>query len=707
MIAQGTTSPPGKRRERWRRLRLLALGLAFSLAMAAILIVPLLPSNRVTLEVGDVAPTDIRAPRRVTYISKIETAQEEERAASAVQPIYGPPETRIARQQVARAYQVLDFLTSVRADSYATAYQKRQAIAAIVDLELPPEVVSALLALSDASWKRVRQETINVLDQMMRRPIREDAMDEAYRQVSSLISLALSDQEAMVVEGLVRGLLVPNTFYDAEATEAARQAAREGVAPVEHTLLPGEVILRSGEIVTDLDLEALEAVGLRQRTARWGEIGGTALLVLLTTVSMGLSIRRFHPHVWQRERNLALVAFLFVFFVLVAKVMMPGRTVLPYLFPAAALAIFVSVLLGPALAVIVGILLGAIVGFITQGSLELAAYVALGSLVAALVLERVERVNAFFWAGIYVALTNIAVVLAFRLPEGATDTVGMVTLVAVGVLNGALSASLTLAGLFVVGNLFDITTSLQLLELARPSHPLLSELLHKAPATYHHTVMVANLAEQAAERIGANPLLTRVGAFYHDIGKIVRPHFFSENQMDGVNIHDRLDPYTSAEILISHVTDGLELAKKYRLPSRVRAFIPEHHGTMRVSFMYQKALQEAGGDPSKVDEARFRYPGPKPQSKETAILMLADGCESAVRAARPTSVEEIEKIVRKIVEARLADGQLDECDLTLRELKQVAQSFVETLRGVYHPRVKYPEPEERQGLKHSLGRFSR
>ncbi|RMF27784.1 MAG: HDIG domain-containing protein, partial [Chloroflexi bacterium] len=256
-------------------------------------------------------------------------------------------------------------------------------------------------------------------------------------------------------------------------------------------------------------------------------------------------------------------------------------------------------------------------------------------------------------------------------------------------------ASLTLAGLFVVGNLFDITTSLQLLELARPSHPLLSELLHKAPATYHHTVMVANLAEQAAERIGANPLLTRVGAFYHDVGKIVRPHFFSENQMDGVNIHDRLDPYTSAEILISHVTDGLELAKKYRLPSRVRAFIPEHHGTMRVSFMYQKALQEAGGDPSKVDETRFRYPGPKPQSKETAILMLADGCESAVRAARPTSVEEIERIVRKIVEARLADGQLDECDLTLRELKQVAQSFVETLRGVYHPRVKYPEPEER------------
>jgi putative nucleotidyltransferase with HDIG domain len=243
--------------------------------------------------------------------------------------------------------------------------------------------------------------------------------------------------------------------------------------------------------------------------------------------------------------------------------------------------------------------------------------------------------------------------------------------------------------------LFDITTTLQLLELARPTHPLLNELLRKSPGTYHHTLMVANLAEQAAERIGANPLLTRVGAFYHDIGKTARPYMFVENQVEGSNVHDQLNPRTSAEIIISHVRDGLEMAKRYRLPTRVRAFIPEHHGTMRVSFLYQKAVEVSPNGADGVDEAAFRYPGPRPQSKETALLMLADGCEAAVRAGRPASTEEIDSIVRKVINDRIAWGQLDECPLTLADIDKTRDSFVTTLQGVFHPRLRYPGQNEK------------
>jgi putative nucleotidyltransferase with HDIG domain len=229
------------------------------------------------------------------------------------------------------------------------------------------------------------------------------------------------------------------------------------------------------------------------------------------------------------------------------------------------------------------------------------------------------------------------------------------------------------------------------LELTRPNHPLQQLLLMKAPGTYHHTLMVANLAEQAAERIGANALLVRVGAFYHDVGKTARPYMFVENQAEGSNVHEKLDARTSAEIITRHVQDGLDLAKRYRLPSSIRAFIPEHHGTMRASFLYHKALQQAGGDASKLDEQVFRYPGPKPQSKETALLMLADGCEAAVRAAHPSSEKELSEIVRKVINDRIACNQLNECPLTLHDLDVIRESFTLTLQGVFHPRIQYPE----------------
>jgi putative nucleotidyltransferase with HDIG domain len=690
---------------RWARLRLALIGLVFVVALTVLLIVPLLPAAqvKVSLQVGDVAPDDIRAPRRLEYNSQIETDRERDRAAASVEDIYDPPETRVARQQLSRAQDILAYINSVRQDVYATPGRRVTLIQAIPDsdlhLAMTQDKTQQILDLNDTAWTKVRDEVERVLDQAMRDSIREDELSQARTRVRALVDVRrINEEEVAIVSTLVQGLLVPNTFVNVEQTDAARQKARDEVQPVPRTFEAGEIVLREGDTVTELEMEALQELGLLQRKTEWREIGGELALVLLTTTILGLALARYQPDLLAgRSRNVALVASLFILFVVLAKLMVPGRTILPYLFPAAALSMLVTVLLNPELAIVASLILAGLVGNIADNSLELTIYAASGALVAALVLRRVERVNAFLWAGVYVGLTNVAVVLVFRLPGDTTDALGMLTLILVGVGNGALVASsLTLAVFFIVGNLFDITTSLKLLELAQPSHPLLRRLLLKAPGTYHHTLMIANLAEQAAERIGADALLTRVGAFYHDIGKTVRPHFFTENQMDGLNPHDRLDPYTSAEILSGHVTDGLDLAKRYRLPSRVRAFISEHHGDARVSFMYRKAVEAAGGDASQVDEGRFRYVGPKPQSRETALLMLADTAEAITKSKRPNSVEELEELVDRAIKIRMEQGQLDECDLTLRDLQIVRESFVDTLKGLYHTRIEYPEPEPAQ-----------
>jgi hypothetical protein len=689
---------------RWARARIALVGLLFVVALTTLLIVPILPTGRVTYQVGDVAREDIRALRRLEYVSQLATESERARAAAAVEDTYDLPETRVARQQIARAQEILAYITSVRQDVYATPEEKVALIQAIPDPDLrqvlTPSLIQRLLAIDDGRWAKVSDEVVRVLDQAMRTSIRDQDLAQARARVPTLVDVRrVDDEEERIVSALVRGLLVPNTFINGEQTAAARQQARDAVKPIPSIFEADEIVLREGDIVSDLDLEALDALGLLQTEAGWRQVAGVVALVLLVTVILGLALSRYQPDLLTgRSRSVAVVGLLFIAFVLLAKIMVPGRAVLPYLYPAAALSMLVTVLLNPELAIIATLVLAILVGQMSADSLELAVYVVAGGIVAALALRRVERVNAFFRIGIYVALANVVVVLIFRLPDNATDLLGMLTLIVVALVNGPLVASLTLAIFFVVGNLFDITTSLKLLELSQPSHPLQRRLLLQAPGTYHHTLIIANLAEQAAEVIGANALLTRVGAFYHDIGKTMRPQFFTENQMDGVNPHDQLDPYTSADIIGAHVTDGVELAKRYRLPSRVQAFIREHHGDAFISFMYQKAVEEAGGDKSKVDEGRFRYVGPKPQSKETALVMLADTTEAITKSKRPGSKEELEEVVARAIKIRVEQGQLDDSALTLRDLEIIRQSFVDTLTGLYHSRIEYPEPKSVQSL---------
>jgi putative nucleotidyltransferase with HDIG domain len=672
----------------WTVIRAILSGLVFVLVVSSILIFEFMPVDRIILDEGDVSDSDIRAPREITYVSQTLTEEAKDRAAAAVKDIYDPPDARVARQQVTKARQILDYIDSVRQDPYATPEQQRQWIEAIPDLGLQTEIIDQILSLSEENWQAVQAETLSVVDEAMREEIRESQLDQARGRVSTLVDLALSEVQAEIVSELASDLIKPNSFYNAEKTDEAKQSARESVKPVSQTIAKGEIILREGDIVTSLDVEALSALGLRQAEIEWQGAASTIIFVLLITIVLGLYLVRFRPEYWGRWPRMLLLLFLLVLFILAAKLMVPDQTTRSYLLPTAALSMLLTVLLGPQLAITATVLFSMIVGFMAGGSLELTTYALVGGLIASLSLSKVEKLNAFFWAGVYVALANMAVILAFRLPKQNYDAVQFLTLAGFSLVNGGLSASLTLAGFYLLGTLFDITTSLQLMELARPTHPLLRELLLKAPGTYHHSILVSNMAEEAAGRIGADALLARVGAYYHDIGKTTRPYFFVDNQMGGVNVHERLDSHTSAQIIISHTQDGLDLAKKYHLPHKVRDFITQHHGTSLATYFYRQALESEG---DKVNEEDFRYPGPKPQTKEVAIVMLADSCEAAVRAERPDSLEGIEELVRKVIGSKVLDRQLDECDLTLRDLDEIRSAFVSILQGVFHPRIKYPE----------------
>ncbi len=455
------------------------------------------------------------------------------------------------------------------------------------------------------------------------------------------------------------------------------------------TIERNEVILRAGDIVSPLDIEALDALGLRQSTWSWNEVYGATGFVLLLVAGFLYYLWRQESYLWLERTGPTLLALGVVAFLFLGKIFIPAHTLLPYLFPYAALTMLLAALLNFRVALVTTGLFMLAVGWLTGGNLELMTYAVCAALVGALRLGRGERLASFATAAGHIAVTNLLVVGVFRLAAGQGDVRGLAELAAAATINGPLTVTLTIVGIYLVGAVFGVTTPLQLIEISRPTHPLLRQLLLKAPGTYHHTLIVSNMAERAAEAIGADALLTRVGAYYHDVGKTIRPYFFIENRTEGMDPHARLDPYTSAQIIISHVQDGVDLARKHRLPERVVEFIPEHQGTLLVSYFYHQAVKQAGS-PDAVDRSQFRYPGPKPQSRETAITMLADGAEATVRSKRPNTIEEIEQIVAESIQTRVIAGQLDECPLTLSDLQEIRRAFVDVLRGLHHPRIEYP-----------------
>ncbi len=412
-------------------------------------------------------------------------------------------------------------------------------------------------------------------------------------------------------------------------------------------------------------------------------------------------IWRFRPAFWHRDNVLVLIGLLLVGATLAIK-LTEGRLTLPYFLPTAAIGMLLVILLDASVATIVIALVAIVGGVVNGASLEFATYTFLGGMAGILTVRKGDRLQAFVQAAIAVFVVNAMVVSVFSL-LGARDIRGVVELWFASAVSAAGSSVAAVGTFAVLGSVFGILTVFQLLELANPSQPLLRRLLVETPGTYHHSLMVGNLAERAAEAIGADPLVTRVAAYYHDVGKLANPLAFIENQAGAENIHDELEPEVSAQVLKQHVADGIDIAYRAKLPKALIAYIPQHHGTAIMSYFFARAKERAAepyGGPATaegakaaaaVDERRFRHAGPKPQTREAALIMLADGVEASVRSLSSRDEPAIRAMVSRIIEERISDGQFDECDLTLRDLERIKTAFVEQLLGMYHTRIAYPQ----------------
>jgi putative nucleotidyltransferase with HDIG domain len=496
---------------------------------------------------------------------------------------------------------------------------------------------------------------------------------------------------------------VPNSSFSQDATDKARDKAADDVQPVMVTIQSDQVIVHGGDVVTPSVYEALQQFGLTEGRPDFARLAGWFVLSILLVALLLAWVWRFRPEVWHRNNVLLLVGLLIVVATFALK-LSAGRSILPFFVPTAAVGMLLAILLDAGAATIVMAMLAVVAGATNGATLELAAYVFLGGLAGIVSIRRGDRLHVFVEAGISVAIINVLVVLTFSLlGQRTVDIRGAVELVA-ACLAGAGGSAVAAVGTFaVLGNLFDILTVFQLLELANPSQPLLRRLLMETPGTYHHSIMVGNLAERAAESIGADPLLARVAAYYHDIGKLANPLAFIENQAGAENVHDQLTPEESAQILKQHVADGIDIAYKNHLPKPLIAFIPQHHGTALMSYFFAKAREEAAAPfgglathdgkaaAGAIDKRRFRHAGPKPQSKEAAIIMLADGVEASVRSLAARDEPAIRAMVGRIIEERMTDGQFDECALTLGDVERIREAFVAQLLGMYHQRIAYPQ----------------
>jgi cyclic-di-AMP phosphodiesterase PgpH len=419
---------------------------------------------------------------------------------------------------------------------------------------------------------------------------------------------------------------------------------------------------------------------------------GMIIIILSITIIANYYFVRYKPKFMQEQKKLIFLELMVVIILIIAKIINYFQiSYLIYLVPVAMASILTAVLINTDIAVMLTVFLSLLTGLVFNSDFSVVVSSFIGGLVGIFSVARVNQRNDLVRAGFNVSWVLVIVILGLTMNMSFSSWLYILWSVLTGVLNGILVAILANGLLPYLENAFGMTSSVKLLELSNPSQPLLKKLLVEAPGTYHHSVIVGNLAETAADNIGANSLLTRVGAYYHDIGKMKRAYFFTDNQFGGENPHDKLSPNLSSLIIKSHVKDGVEMAREHNLPESIIDIIKEHHGTNLISFFYQEAMKDNKHD--SVEEGDFHYDGPKPQSRESAIIMLADIVEASLRSKQfnKSNHNRIEGMVRELIREKLTEGQLDESELTLKDLDIIVDSFVKVLTGIYHQRVDYPE----------------
>ncbi|MGB4694096.1 MAG: HDIG domain-containing metalloprotein [Limnochordia bacterium] len=689
------------------------LGGLITAAILAILLIGALPAG-VQIEVGEVAKRDIVAP--ITAINSGETERlKEEAARQALREAADDPSFYQINPAVVLGVEedvtgVLNLLRQgIAPEDAGDAEQPEQLNISEIDrrlirdwqIEIPQRNLEAVVSLSLAEFDRFAQITAELVLAAMEERISEDGLRDARDAFEESVKRSgLRDdlEQAAVVLG--RQLIRPNLVLDTERVQEAVAQAEQAVQPVQ--IIQGEIIIRKGDVVRPEHISLMRDVGLLKTGRDYGAAAGRTLLVLAVVALMGVYLRQNRLQVLENPAHMGLVGSVVVTVLLLGRLFsMLAWPEAVYLNPSALVGLLLTLLLDPKVATMATVVTAVLLGVISDFSWAVGILALVGGLTAVLSVSKVSQRGDLMRAGSIVGGVNVLLMVALGLV--GKDS-GLLIHSYLGLLSGVLASIVAIGVLPYLESAFKITSPIRLLELSNPNHPLLRRLMLEAPGTYHHSILVGNLAEAAAEAVGADGLLARVGSHYHDIGKLKRPYFFVENQVGKDNPHDKMAPSLSTLIVTSHVKDGLELASEYKLPDVVTQFIAQHHGTDLVRFFYHRAT-EASED-SSVEEKDFRYPGPKPQGKEVAIVSLADAVEAAVRSLTKPTPGKIEGLVRKIIKDRLNSGQLDESDLTFQDMDRIANAFVKVIMGMFHTRVEYPEKitkEEIEGKKGKNG----
>lgn len=680
-------------------------GIVF-VALAAILVFDALPMG-VMVEVGQVARKDLAAP--ITAVNQRKTEERKEEAArQTLLEVSEDPEYYVLNPTIVLRVEenitgVLNLLRLGVAEEMGEEEGAKEPLTVseidrrlIRDwkMELPLSTIEAVVNLTLPEFDQFAQTLTTLVLATMEEPIHEDDLRDARDDFEASVEdvrLAPALQEAGTIIG--RQLIQPNLVLDTEKVNRARQAAVDSVEPV--LIMKGEVIVRKGDVVRPEHIELLRDVGLLKTGRDYGAVLGVILLTAILLVLGGTYLYQNRSDVLQNEPLLALVGSVLITMLLLGELFsVISWSGARFLNPSALTGLLLTLLIDSQVATIATIIMAVFLTVINDLSWIIGLLALIGGLTAIFSVSKVSQRGDLMRAGFIVGGVNLVLMLTLGLLSKDTNLIYNSYL---GLLSGVLASIMAIGILPYLESIFKVTSSLRLLELSNPNHPLMRRLMLEAPGTYHHSILVGNLAEAAAEAVGADGLLARVGAHYHDIGKLKRPYFFVENQVGIDNPHDKMAPSLSTLIITSHVKDGLELANEFKLPPAVTQFIAQHHGTDLVRYFYHRASE--ANDEGTVEERDFRYPGPKPHGKEVAIVSLADATEAAVRSISRPNPGKIEAIVRKIIKDRLNSGELDESDLTFQDMDRIANAFVKVIVSMFHARVEYPEQITKEDIE--------
>ncbi|MGG1759402.1 HD family phosphohydrolase [Bacillus velezensis] len=566
-----------------------------------------------------------------------------------------------------------------------------------VNESVSEDAIKSLLHANNEDFSFVRDSVITAVNTVMSSEIPSEKLAEAKDKVAKeLKSASVPSKYLAAATEIGKYAVIPNYVFDPKATDEKRQEASDSVQPVQ--IKQGQVLVEENDLIDREVYRKLELTGLLNNSNLLKPISGLLLMIGLFIATLVYYFEKQQQELKLKNKSLLLFSIITTLILVIMEVVSLFQKIeytnIGYLVPIAAGAILIRLLLNERLAILGSIIL-AICGsmMFNQGvtgtfNYVIGIYYLISSISGILFLGKHNARSKILQTGLFVSFINMIIVLSLLLIQNtALSPVEIGTLMLMGAVSG-LASSVLIIGLmpfFETG--FGILSTMRLIELSNPNHPLLRKILTETPGTYHHSVMVANLSEAACEAVGANGLLARVGAYYHDLGKTKRPQYFIENQMNMDNPHDKLSPQLSKNIIIAHTTDGANMLRSYKFPKELVDIAEQHHGTSLLKFFYYKAKEK--GD--QITEKEFRYPGPKPQSKEAAIISVADSVEAAVRSMHNPNPERIEKLVRGIISDKLQDGQFSECDLTFRELDTIAKTLCATLKGIFHSRIEYPE----------------